>query len=69
MSNKNTYVKTFGIQTNFNADVFNRLLQLSKEDLLTLMLGGQEFLNVFTTESNYTDFMLLNSKFIAQLST
>ena len=59
----------YGIQTNFDADVFNRLLQLSKEDLLTLMLGGQEFLNVFTTESNYTDFMLLSSKFIAQLST
>ena len=48
-----------GIQTNFDADAFNRLLQLSKEDLLALMLGGQEFLNIFTTESNYTDFMLL----------
>ena len=43
------------LQTNFDVDIYNKLTQFSKKDLLTLMLGGQDNVTaVFKVESDYT---------------
>ena len=58
----------YALQTNFDVDTFNAISQLSKVDLLTLMLGRQALANVFKIDSEYSDFLLLSANFILKLA-